>query len=216
LSALHRTYAFLSNHYDSIIALHVSAKMSGTHAASLREAAKIAGKKITVIDSRHLSGSLGLLVLRAAEAIAAGKSHDDVVAAIRSWIPKARILVSVKSLDYMVRGGRVSPLKGLAAKLLNLKPIVSVDGEGNSLLYGKAFSGRANMNKILRMVAGDLKERPLHSYGIVHAGVPEKARKFASRLTLMTGREPRFIMEITPVVSLNSGPEALSVVTMGE
>jgi DegV family protein with EDD domain len=216
LADLRRAYAFLAGRYDSIIALHVSGKMSGTFAVSAREAERITGKKITVIDSRHLSGSLGLLVLRAAEAIAAGESHDEIVRRIESWIPKARILVSVKSLDYMVRGGRVSPLKGLAAKLLNLKPIVSVDGDGNSLLYGKAFSSRANLGKILRMVSADLRERPLHSYGVVHAGVPEKARAFADRLEAMTGMKPRFVMEITPVVSLNSGPAAISVVTMGE
>lgn len=215
-SDLRRAFTFLSRHYDSIIALHLSAKMSGTFAASAREAQLITGKKITVIDTRHLSGSLGLIVLRAAEAIAAGGSHDAVVRQIESWIPKARILVSVKTLDYMVRGGRVSPLKGLAAKILNLKPIVSVDSEGSSTLHGRAFSSRANLRKILGMVASDLRERPMHSYAIVHAGEPEKAERLASRVRAMSGMEPRFIMEITPVVSLNSGPGALCVVTMGE
>ena len=213
---LHHAYAWLSRHYESVIAIHVSAKLSGTWAASRREAEMIPGKRITVIDSRHLSGSLGLLVLRAAEAITAGAGHDAVVKLIEASIPKANILVSVRSLDYMVRGGRVSPLKGILAKLMNLKPIVSMDADGNSLLHGKAFSIRANIEKILRMVAVDHRSHPLRAYAVVHAMVPEAARHVASQLQAIIGKDPLYIMEISPVVSLNAGPGAISVVTMQE
>lgn len=213
---LHHLFAWLASHYESVIAVHISGAMSGTFAASAREAAKISGARITVIDSRHLSGSLGLIVLRAAEAIAAGAGHDEVVRLIETSISKARILVSVKTLDYMVRGGRVSPLRGILGKLANLKPIVSVDDEGKSLLYGKAFSVRANVEKILSMVAEDHAAHRIRAYAIVHAGAPEGARQFAARLKDVTGMDPRYVMEISPVVSLNSGPGALSVVTMQE
>jgi uncharacterized protein len=212
---LHRTFAWLARHYESIIAVHTSGKLSGTFAASAREAARVTGRKITVIDSRNLSGSLGLVVLAAAEAIATGRSHDEVVAGIEAALPRARILVSVRTLDYMVRGGRVSPLKGLLATVLNLKPIVSLDPEGRSLLFGKSFSVQANLSKILAMVAADHRERPLRSWAIVHAGVPEAARAFADRVRAVVGSEPRYLMEISPVVSLNSGPGAIAVVTLG-
>jgi fatty acid-binding protein DegV len=47
----------------------------------------------------------------------------------------------------MVKGGRVSPLKGLAAKLLNLKPIVSLDESGRGIAFDKAFSSRGLIGK---------------------------------------------------------------------
>lgn len=215
-ATFNRLYSFLSSHYDSIIAIHLSARLSGTWEVSRREAERLPEKKITVIDSRHLSGSLGLIVLRAAEQIAAGKSHDEVAAAVESFLPRAENLVSVKSLSHMVKGGRVSPLQGLAAKILNMKPIVSVDSEGKSILYGKAFSTRANINKILKMVADRHRERPLRSYAVVHAKAPERARQLARRLREIIGKDPLYIMEISPIVSLNAGPGALSVVTMSE
>ena len=211
---LHNAYAWLSRHYESVVAIHLSGKMSGTYEASRREAEKISGTRITVIDSRHLSGSLGLLVLRAAEALASGADHDALVQLIEASIRKAKILVSVRTLDFMVKGGRVSPLKGILAKLMNLKPIVSVDSEGNSLLHGRAFSARANIEKILRMVAEEHRSYPLHSYAVVYSGEPESARQFASRLTGIIGKDPLYIMEISPVVSLNAGPGAVCVVTM--
>jgi DegV family protein with EDD domain len=213
---LHHMFAWLASHYESVIAVHVSGRMSGTCAASAREAQKVDGARITVIDSRHLSGSLGLIVLRAAQAIAAGADHDEAVRLIESSIPKARILVSVKTLEYMVRGGRVSPLQGILGKLANLKPIVSVDEEGRSLLFGKAFSVKSNIEKILSMVAADHSAYRTRAYAVVHAGAPEAARQLAARLRDITGMDPLYVMEISPVVSLNAGPGALSVVTMRE
>jgi DegV family protein with EDD domain len=215
-ATFHRLYSYLSSHYDSIISIHLSARLSGTWEVSRREAAHFDQKKITVIDSRHLSGSLGLIVLRAAEEIAAGKSHEEVAAAVECFLPRAENLVSVKTLAHMVRGGRVSPLQGLAAKILNMKPIVSVDREGKSVLYGRAFSTRANINKILRMVADRHRQSPLRSYAVVHANAPERAEQLARRLREIVGKDPLYIMEISPIVSLNAGPGALSVVTMSE
>ena len=56
---LHHALAWLSSHYESVIAVHLSAKMSGTYGASAKEAEKITGKKITVIDSRQVPGPSG-------------------------------------------------------------------------------------------------------------------------------------------------------------
>jgi DegV family protein with EDD domain len=180
------------------------------------EAEKLEGKRISVIDSRQDSGAQALVVLRAAELIAAGKSHDEVVAAVEGFIPKAKIFVSVPTLKYMVKGGRVSPLKGAIASALNLKPIVSLDGNGGSLLYGKAFSTKRNLQKILDLVRDFIESDPLRSYALVHAERVEEAKDFAGRLEAMTGRKPLFIQEISPIIALHAGKGALAVVLMKE
>ena len=87
-------------------------------------------KPISVINSRNLSGGLGLLVLRAAEAIELGFKHDQVVRMAQDWTNNIKIFVSVQDLKYMIRGGRLSAAKGLIARLLNINPIVSVDETG--------------------------------------------------------------------------------------
>jgi hypothetical protein len=156
------------------------------------------------------------VVLRAAEAIAAGARAPEILAQLPAWSRKARILVSVRSLKSMVRGGRVSPLQGLAAQVLNLKPIVSVDAEGRSLLYGKSFSVEANLRKIVTMVAEDHAVTPLRCYAIGHSGAPEAAARMARDLEAVLGFAPLYVTEISAVVALNAGPGAVSVVTMAE
>lgn len=211
-----KLYSYLSTYYESIIAIHVAGKLSGTYGASKLEAEKLAGKRISVIDSRQDSGAQGLVVLRAAEMIAAGKSHDEIVAAVEGFVPKARIFVSVPTLRYMVKGGRVSPLKGAVASILNLKPIVSLDAEGGSLLYGKAFSTKRNLEKILDLVRDFVGNDALRCYALVHADMLDEAKEFGRRLEAVTGREPLFIQEISPIIALHAGKGTLAVVLMKE
>ncbi|HUW42278.1 MAG TPA: DegV family protein [Rectinemataceae bacterium] len=215
-TAFRRLYSFLSTYYDSIIAIHVSGKLSGTYGVSLKEAEKLEGKKVSVIDSRSDSGAQALIVLRAAELIAEGKSHDEVVAAIRDFIPKAKIYVSVPTLRYMVKGGRVSPLKGALANALNLKPIVSLDAQGAAELHGQAFSVRRNKRRILVLASDFIGSGRLRCYGVVYAGNEDEATAFGEAARAAFGKPPLFIQEISPIIALNAGRNTLALVLMKE
>ena len=209
-------YSFLTTYYESVIAIHVSGKLSGTFSVSRKEALNFPDKKITVIDSRNNSGSQALIVLRAAEAIAEGKSHEEVVEEIESSIEKANIFVSVPSLKYMVKGGRVSPLKGFVARVLNLTPVVSLDEEGSAHMLGKAFSRRQNRRMLLK-IARDIAEKgPVRYYGIVHARNEEGASSFARQLEGIIGKAPLFIQEISPIMGLHAGKGCYAMVVMRE
>jgi uncharacterized protein len=212
-------YRFLLSHYESVIALHMSKQLSGTWNASQRAAQQVeseTGKKITVIDSRHLSGTLGLMVLRTAEAIANGLSHHAIVEQVETWADRAVILVSVKTLEYMIKGGRVSPMKGWLANLLHLKPIISLDAGGKSVLYDKAFSQKGNIKKVMKIIQRKIQGHTLWKYSVLHAHDPGLAGGYAGKLTALLGREPDFIIDISPAVGLNAGHGAVAVSLMLE
>jgi len=212
-----RTFSYLSTYYDSIIAIHLAGALSGTVSSGSRAAEALDEKKqISVLDSRQISGSLGLLVLRAAEAVAAGKSHDEVVSEVESSAGKAQLLVGVHTLEYFIRGGRVKPVAGAIGKLLNLKPIITLDAEGNAINIGKAFSERRNAAKIVKMVERRNAESPLRSYAVVHGQNPDGARDLAARLEQSLGFPPLYIEEISPVLALHAGRGTVAVVSMQE
>ncbi len=213
-SSFTRLYDSLAPHYDTILSIHLAAALSGTCQTAMRAARESGNSKVRVVDSRHLSVSLGLIVYRAARALQNGMSAAGVLAALPEWARKTRHFVSVTHLRYMVRGGRVSPLKGLAAKLLNLKPIVSVDEEGKSVLYGKTFSERANLGKIRDMAMEAHRKEPVILYAIGHARASEKAHRLAADMEQRVGFPPLYITPISPVVALNSGPGAVSLIIM--
>lgn len=207
-------YSHLSTHYDSVIAIHLSDKLSGTFFSSQKAARKISrefGNKITVINSKNLSGSLGLIVLRAARAIEAGLSHDEIVAFTDDWIKNSRIFVSVKTLKYMVRGGRVSAVKGLIAKILNINPIVSLDKTGKAVVFDKAFNQKANMEKVMGHVKEICSNNKIWNYIVLHAGNSEAAGWFCDKMKNLTGLEPVSVVNISPVIGANAGVGAASV-----
>ena len=212
-------YTRLAAHYDSVIAIHMSGKLSGTWNASNQAARSVSersGKRITVIDSRHLSGSLGLLVLYAAEAIEAGRSHNEIVSEVEKRREDASILVSVPTLKYMVRGGRVSPMKGWVANLLNLKPIVSLNQEGESVLFDKAFSQKGSMKKILALLEKRLAGNRVWKYALLHAHDPEGALWFGRKIAEVLGEKAAFTVDISPAVGVSAGFGAVAVALLTE
>jgi DegV family protein with EDD domain len=207
-------YSHLASHYDSIIAIHLSGKLSGTYSSSLTAAGNItkeSGKKITVIDSKTLSGSLGLLVLKMARDIEEGKSHDETVRGAEKNLPRAKILVGVKTMKYMVRGGRVSPMMGVIANLLNLKPIVSMKEDGEATIFDKAFSHKGSLKNIIKHVKKYTEKNSVREYCILHAHNVDTALEYDREMENLIGKKSAYTMDISPVIGLNAGVGTVAI-----
>ncbi|MGV8984375.1 DAK2 domain-containing protein [Clostridium sp.] len=211
--SVENVFSFLTSHYDSIITIIVSKEMSGTFNVVQKAAEKFIkeGKKINVINSKLNSGAQGLLVLKAAKLLEDGKNYEEVVEIIKSSIKKAKIYVSVNTFKYMVKGGRVSAMKGFIGKISNLKPIISIDENGKGIAFGKTFSTKANTKKILDIVNKANEKSKISSYSVVHANANMKAIELSLKLTKSLGQPPEYITEISPVVGLNAGIGAIAV-----
>ncbi|MFA7202555.1 MAG: DegV family protein [Candidatus Caldatribacteriota bacterium] len=209
---------YLSSYYDSVIALMVSGKISGTINSVFQAAGKLreTGYNIDVIDSKLNSAAQGLLVQKTAELIDTGLGHDAIIEKIHDLIPRVKIMVSVSNFKYMVQSGRVSPFKGKLAKILNLKPIISLDEEGNGIAFAKAFSRKANFNKILSIIRENNQKNPITRYCIVHSQAPKLAEQYRKSLLTILQKEPQYIEEVSSVVAMASGKGAVAVGFMSE
>lgn len=212
-------YSFLASHYDSIIAVNLSDKLSGTFHTS-QKAAQIVSKEfnkpISVINSRGISGSIGLVVLRIAEAIEKGFSHDSIVEMAKKWVNDTKIYITVITVKYLVRGGRLSFTKGLVARLLNVSPVISLDESGKAIVYDKAFNRKANMEKIINHIKRQTTERPVWNYIVMHANNTEAAEWYISKMESLTGKKPVSVMNISPILGANAGVGASAVAFMNE
>ncbi|MFO7889982.1 MAG: DegV family protein [bacterium] len=211
IKVFEQLYSMLLDNYEHIISLHLSSSLSGTYNAAKLAAQKFPSEKISVVDTKHLSTSYGLIVQKVAESVIINDSFKKIVTLAESLPAKVTILVSVKNLKYMVRGGRVSALKGIVAKILNLKPIVSLDKEGNSKLHGKAFSFSANINKIIAMVASHNNKHSIAEYAIGHAHNKTEAKMLEEKLIRTLGKPAEYIIDISPVIGSHAGTGAVSV-----
>jgi uncharacterized protein len=207
-------YSHLASHYDSIIAIHLSDKLSGTFNSSQKAAlamSKEFNKPISVINSRNLSGALGLIVLRAAKAIEDGHSHNQIVEMSEKWTKDLRIFVSVRDIKYLIRGGRLSAVKGLVARLLNINPIVSIDESGKAIVFDKAFNQKANMEKVMGHIKRLSSEKVIWNYIVLHADNAESAGWYSEKMEALTGKTPASIVNISPIIGANAGIGATAV-----
>jgi hypothetical protein len=213
-----RALEFLAGHYESVIAVTISGGLTGVYGqfVKAREALGPDASRVAVVDSKHLSVSEALVVLRVAEAVRAGRPFASIAAEAGEWAARTRLWVDIRTLKYMVRGGRVSPLKGLMAAALNIKPVVSLDREGKAAILGKSFSRRQNMKKILGFIRSAAAGRSVWNYGVVHAQNPFRALRYADALEEMLGKKAAFVSEVSPVVGVHNGTGVVGVGLMFE
>lgn len=206
------------SHYDKVIILTVAKEQSGTNSVFQNAVSKKLheGKKIAVIDSKRNSGAEGLLVMKAAEMIAAETPFDEIVGAIERLRDRTNIFVSVNNLKYMVRSGRLSKVSGMAAMSINLKPVVSIDAEGKGSIAEKAFSEKGNEKKLFRLLEKVNAQEKISRYAIVHANNPEKAEAYRKRSVALLGKEPEYIMNISTIVGMSAGVGTVAISYMCE
>ncbi|MDB6352322.1 DegV family protein [Trichococcus sp. K1Tr] len=206
------------SHYDKVIILTVAKEQSGTNSVFQNAVSKKLheGKKIAVIDSKRNSGAEGLLVMKAAEMIAAETPFDEIVGAIEHLRNRTNIFVSVNNLKYMVRSGRLSKVSGIAAMTINLKPVVSIDAEGKGSIAEKAFSEKGNEKKLFRLLEKVNVQEKISRYAIVHANNPEKAEAYRKRSVALLGKEPEYIMNISTIVGMSAGVGTVAISYMCE
>jgi DegV family protein with EDD domain len=207
-------YSHLASHYDAIISVHLTSQFSGTYKNSVKAGQRIQNefkKPVHVVDSKNLSGALGLLVLKTAQNIEAGKTPETIVKTLKSDITNAKIFVSVKDLKYMIKGGRVSKPAGFIANILGINPIISMNTEGKSLLFGKTFSQNGSLNKIFKHIEKMASGKSVWNYIVLHAHNPEGAQKAEIKMLEITGKKAVSVVDISPVIGIHSGNGTISV-----
>lgn len=207
-------YSHLASHYDAIIAVHLTSQFSGTFGNSVKAGKRISkefNKSIYVLDSRNLSGGLGLLVLKAAKSIESGETADSVVKMITDDILRTKIFVSVRDLKYMIKGGRVSKPKGFIASLLGFNPVISMDEQGKSLLFGNTFSQHSSLKKVMSHIEKISRQKTVWNYIVLHAHNPEGAEKTAKEMVQLTGKNAASIVDISPVIGMHAGNGAIAI-----
>ncbi|MDO5297988.1 MAG: DegV family protein [Clostridia bacterium] len=124
------------------LVLTLSSKLSGSHNAAMlgRELARESApdKRIHVFDSESASAGETYLALMLRDMIDAGRSFDEIVAAVEEKIRSLHTLFVLDSLDNLVKNGRINKAIALIAGVLSIRLVMSDDGEGSIKNIGKA------------------------------------------------------------------------------
>jgi DegV family protein with EDD domain len=198
----------------AILSVHASSKLSGTVRSAATAAdllrAEAPGVRVEVLDTLQVAPAQGIVVLRAADAAAAGRPFEEIVANARALMPKPRILVTVETLEYLQKGGRIGRARALLGSLLHIRPVLTVvDGEVAPVDRVRTRS-RA-MERMVELVGEYAQGRPLGHAGVLHAEAPEAAEELTRRLRERFTIERYVAAEIGPVIGTYVGPGAFGL-----
>ena len=115
---------------DEIVYVGVGSKLSATIGSAMVARDALAGRPIHIVDSNSACMGIGLLALEAVEMANAGKSGGEIAAALAMRRDHVKLYVVLETLEYLKRGGRLSPARAAIGGLLSVKPIITLeDGE---------------------------------------------------------------------------------------
>ena len=137
----------------TVIHFNISSKASGSHGFA-QTASKSFGGKVYVVDSHALSTGQGLLVMKACDLRAEGKSAAEIFNAVNSLREKVNTSFIPDTLLYLYKGGRCSTLSYYGSKVLSIHPMIAMK-EGQ-LYPKKKYIGK--MNRCLKNYVQDLFE----------------------------------------------------------
>lgn len=194
----------------------LSTTVNSAHMAADELMVQYPDRKIMIVDTLAASAGGGLMVYMALAKKNEGASLEENAAYIASLTPQHCIWFTVDDLEYLKRGGRVSPLVAFAGGMLGIKPVLQMDDEGH-LVKVTTARGRKKAIEMLAQKYAELsyeeKDTPIF---ISHAQCEEDATLLAKILRERHGTETTLITQIGPVIGSHAGPGTLALFFIGK
>ncbi|HWH23350.1 MAG TPA: DegV family protein [Candidatus Limnocylindria bacterium] len=195
---------------EEVVYVGVGEKLSATIASAKVARDMLRERRIHIVDSASASMGIGLLALLAAERAAAGASGAEIAAEIERRRDDLRLYVVLETLEYLKRGGRISPARAAIGGVLSVKPIITIE-DGVVETADKPRTRSKARARLLELFGGARPER----VAVLH-GQSSDVASFADELAEVTGypRSQMTIHLIGSSVGPHVGPGAYGAVVL--
>lgn len=180
IGAFQDLYEKLKENYDYIIAVLVSAKLSGTVSSS-EQASQLVDIQVYSVDSKILSYPLTRMILKGMEWTESGMEVEEVIKKLEMLRDTGETYVLIGSLEQLHRSGRMSGVQFFLGSMLNVKPIISVH-DGELSVREKARSEKKAKDKIVKLLRSAHEKKPLKEVFILYGLHPAEAEEWKEEL----------------------------------
>jgi DegV family protein with EDD domain len=119
---------------DEVLGIFLAKEFSGTFPSAKIAKDIIKSDKIHLIDSRGVTGALAAVVLAAGDLIQRGLSIENIELRLNEFIRNSESILVIDTLEYLVKGGRISKAQGAIGSVLSVKPVLTIgDGKLDTL-----------------------------------------------------------------------------------
>lgn len=172
--------------------------------------------QIYCIDATNSCLGEGMLAVYAAELRDAGKSAEEIVAAVEEKKRYVNQFVTVGSLDMLKKSGRVKGSAAFFGNLLGVKPIIISDRNGQNVPIKKVKGRKASLDELVALVKEAAVDPASQTAYVGHADCIADAEYLRDRLIEQVGFANVYINFIGPIIGACIGPDALGVFVFGK
>jgi DegV family protein with EDD domain len=194
---------------EAVVAITISAGISGTYSSAI-QAVNMVDFPVHVVDSLNTSGALGLHTLAVADLRDQGVPVETLIEQAQAYAQRTRAILTIDTLEFLHRSGRVSTARRWLGTALQIKPILYVTEGRMEALEAVRYRKRA-LTRMLEIFNSWIEPgKPVH-IAILHVGAPDDAEAYAAALQ-EKWQPVRMLKVLTSgAVGVHTGPRAMGL-----
>ena len=193
---------------ESVLHVCITPSLTMTYEAAMRAkqmaAESLPNTRIEIIDTGTGAGAQGFMAMAAAQVAAEGGDMAVVINTVKNMIPRVYLYVTVDTLHFLAKGGRVPKVAAWASSLLSIKPILQIYN-GQATPVERVRTKPRAMNRLLQIMREKSGEKSVH-VNLMHAGVPQEAEELRLRISEEFLCNELYVTEFSPVMGAHTGP----------
>jgi len=179
-----------------VLFVSISSGLSSTYQTAQLASQMVNHPQVKLFDTRTASLGTGIAAIQAADLAAQGRTLDEILEELAQLRERREVLFTLDTLENIVKGGRLSKLQGMAATVLNIKPILRGNPQGVPEVAEKIMGRKKALQRLTDML-GEVYNRDLlrdKMIGISHVSCPEDAHRLAAAIKQKYLPQPEIIV----------------------
>jgi DegV family protein with EDD domain len=187
---------------DAIVSIHVSGLLSGSIKSAEIAKGMLPEREIHLVDSQGASMAEGILAYMGLDLARMGVSAGEIARTLNDRASDLRMYVSLETLEYLKKGGRISGAQAAIGGLLSVKPIIAVEA-GKVETADKPRTRSKSRERCIELICA----RPIERIAILHTMAPD-VDDFRDEVVRRSGVDPASVMVsiVGPSVGPHLGP----------
>jgi len=187
---------------EAIVAVHVAGTLSGAIKSAEIARSMLPDREIHIVDSQGASMAESILVFMGQELAEQGQPAAEIAETLRTRADDLRMYVSLETLEYLKKGGRISGAQAAIGTLLSVKPIIAVEF-GKVETADKPRTRSKSRERCIEMICA----RPIERIAILHTMAPD-VEAFRAEVIRRAGLDPANVSVaiVGPSVGPHLGP----------
>ena len=198
--------------YDTAVVVTMSSGLSGTHNAIRLMAEEYTGLDVHMLDTKNIGIGAGFGAMAAAELVAGGTPLEEMLAGTQDSINHTKIFFSLKTLEYLRKGGRIGLVTGIIGNVLNLKPIISCNEDGIYYNVKVARGEKQSLKELLRLAKEYAAQYDAYNVAVCDGDAPEEAEALLKTIREhFPNAKNVYHTHVSPALVVHTGPGLIGI-----